>query len=168
MTSDAQRSLAGCTTGLLLRDALSGMVSGGLEGHAFFRVEFHVDGVSYGGSERRMASREQDAAAELHLEVDVLAEKHFLVDPSFPDVVSLGPRFGEVNVFRAHRQHHAVIAAQIVARQNLDVADRSEEHTSELQSPYDLVCRLLLEKKKKKANRQHIEKEKKKQYLFMT
>src|SRR5437867_10411240 len=29
---------------------------------------------------------------------------------------------------------------------------RSEEHTSELQSPYDLVCRLLLEKKK---NKQH-------------
>src|SRR5207248_10984185 len=26
----------------------------------------------------------------------------------------------------------------------------SEEHTSELQSPYDLVCRLLLEKKKQK------------------
>src|SRR5437867_10069494 len=26
-------------------------------------------------------------------------------------------------------------------------AQRSEEHTSELQSPYDLVCRLLLEKK---------------------
>src|SRR5207248_5610373 len=26
------------------------------------------------------------------------------------------------------------------------VARRSEEHTSELQSPYDLVCRLLLEK----------------------
>src|SRR5437867_8202802 len=26
--------------------------------------------------------------------------------------------------------------------------NRSEEHTSELQSPYDLVCRLLLEKKK--------------------
>src|SRR5256885_4301591 len=29
-------------------------------------------------------------------------------------------------------------------------ADRSEEHTSELQSPCNLVCRLLLEKKKKK------------------
>src|SRR4051794_26129359 len=28
--------------------------------------------------------------------------------------------------------------------------DRSEEHTSELQSPVHLVCRLLLEKKKKK------------------
>src|SRR5260221_8339775 len=30
---------------------------------------------------------------------------------------------------------------------------RSEEHTSELQSHSDLVCRLLLEKKKKKENR---------------
>src|SRR2546426_9049516 len=29
------------------------------------------------------------------------------------------------------------------------LADRSEEHTSELQSPCNLVCRLLLEKKKK-------------------
>src|SRR5574344_2754715 len=29
------------------------------------------------------------------------------------------------------------------------LADRSEEHTSELQSPDQLVCRLLLEKKKK-------------------
>src|SRR5207248_7497213 len=32
---------------------------------------------------------------------------------------------------------------------------RSEEHTSELQSPYDLVCRLLLEKKKKKNSITH-------------
>src|SRR5699024_29276 len=33
---------------------------------------------------------------------------------------------------------------------NETVMDRSEEHTSELQSRFDLVCRLLLEKKKKK------------------
>src|SRR5207248_7819537 len=33
--------------------------------------------------------------------------------------------------------------------QTVPVVFRSEEHTSELQSPYDLVCRLLLEKKKK-------------------
>src|SRR5256885_7931281 len=32
-------------------------------------------------------------------------------------------------------------------------ADRSEEHTSELQSPCNLVCRLLLEKKKKKKQK---------------
>src|SRR2546422_11365282 len=33
--------------------------------------------------------------------------------------------------------------------------DRSEEHTSELQSRLHLVCRLLLEKKKKTANKTH-------------
>src|SRR3989475_3573180 len=33
----------------------------------------------------------------------------------------------------------------------LRVATRSEEHTSELQSQSNLVCRLLLEKKKKKV-----------------
>src|SRR2546426_5781798 len=32
-------------------------------------------------------------------------------------------------------------------------AARSEEHTSELQSPCNLVCRLLLEKKKRKSIR---------------
>src|SRR2546426_3106320 len=31
--------------------------------------------------------------------------------------------------------------------------ERSEEHTSELQSPCNLVCRLLLEKKKKKSKK---------------
>src|ERR1039457_7295192 len=33
---------------------------------------------------------------------------------------------------------------------------RSEEHTSELQSPCNLVCRLLLEKKKNKTKRIHL------------
>src|SRR5260364_277896 len=36
--------------------------------------------------------------------------------------------------------------------------DRSEEHTSELQSPDHLVCRLLLEKKKHRCTVQIIEK----------
>src|SRR5438034_4382445 len=38
-------------------------------------------------------------------------------------------------------------------REALDAAPRSEEHTSELQSHSDLVCRLLLEKKKKMKKR---------------
>src|SRR5437867_9455224 len=33
---------------------------------------------------------------------------------------------------------------------------RSEEHTSELQLPYDLVCRLLLEKKKKQKTQSSV------------
>src|SRR2546430_9616746 len=35
---------------------------------------------------------------------------------------------------------------------NIDYNDRSEEHTSELQSQSNLVCRLLLEKKKNKPS----------------
>src|SRR5207248_8774825 len=50
----------------------------------------------------------------------------------------------EVELVERHRR---------VGRERVEVAlavavpVRSEEHTSELQSPYDLVCRLLLEKK---------------------
>src|SRR5256886_12014618 len=36
-----------------------------------------------------------------------------------------------------------------VSARNTDTGSRSEEHTSELQSQSNLVCRLLLEKKKK-------------------
>src|SRR2546426_8674602 len=40
--------------------------------------------------------------------------------------------------------------AQVSATRRLEYqSERSEEHTSELQSPCNLVCRLLLEKKKK-------------------
>src|SRR2546427_6387231 len=39
--------------------------------------------------------------------------------------------------------------------QRVTCNDRSEEHTSELQSQSNLVCRLLLEKKKKKPRNYH-------------
>src|SRR5688500_19396574 len=39
---------------------------------------------------------------------------------------------------------------RVEAREAGTELERSEEHTSELQSPCNLVCRLLLEKKKKK------------------
>src|SRR5690348_17424002 len=42
-----------------------------------------------------------------------------------------------------------VLHAQVIRR-------RSEEHTSELQSPVHLVCRLLLEKKNKTAHEQKL------------
>ena len=51
----------------------------------------------------------------------------------------------------------------------LQMDDRSEEHTSELQSPDHLVCRLLLEKKKKKnktKKKKTNKKKKKKQTLI--
>src|SRR5438094_3202854 len=50
------------------------------------------------------------------------------------------------------RSNASMIVAPSSAME-LSASSRSEEHTSELQSPYDLVCRLLLEKKKKKHER---------------
>src|SRR3989454_4644867 len=46
--------------------------------------------------------------------------------------------------------HQEVLANRDgVLQHPMDEDDRSEEHTSELQSPCNLVCRLLLEKKKR-------------------
>src|SRR5688572_31399189 len=52
---------------------------------------------------------------------------------------------------RQHRPHwrrHSVRHSRADGSGGLDDFDRSEEHTSELQSQSNLVCRLLLEKKK--------------------
>src|SRR5207248_6468186 len=51
-------------------------------------------------------------------------------------------------VARAHEPLPGARGAHPHRRPRLARGLRSEEHTSELQSPYDLVCRLLLEKKK--------------------
>src|SRR2546426_12623130 len=52
---------------------------------------------------------------------------------------------------RANRKRYRGEAARGMAKERvLPPHSRSEEHTSELQSPCNLVCRLLLEKKKKK------------------
>src|SRR5256885_6650809 len=48
------------------------------------------------------------------------------------------------------------VAASDVGLDGMLHARRSEEHTSELQSPCNLVCRLLLEKKKKNIHTQRI------------
>src|SRR5437764_10914966 len=53
-------------------------------------------------------------------------------------------------IFDAQEQRPRLVLVHI---EDFHVHFRSEEHTSELQSPMYLVCRLLLEKKKKdKAN----------------
>src|SRR5690606_22520750 len=63
---------------------------------------------------------------------------------------------GDVPASRADARHSAEIFRELADRWGLLRAHaplRSEEHTSELQSRENLVCRLLLEKKKKKKNK---------------
>src|SRR5256885_14644110 len=59
--------------------------------------------------------------------------------------VSVSPQMlDRAHITALHMMEHIVG----IATENLSGGFRSEEHTSELQSPCNLVCRLLLEKKK--------------------
>src|SRR6266705_6137341 len=68
--------------------------------------------------------------------------------------------FPYTTLFRSLPRRMHGMATSINLRHRL--WERSKEHTSELQSPYDLVCRLLLEKKKKKKTGGQYKKKKKK------
>src|SRR5258708_23166376 len=80
-------------------------------------------------------------------------------------VVDLRRRFGEIDIKPTKKNRilvtevHGKLVGLIVAsasevlkipESDIELPPRSEEHTSELQSPDHLVCRLLLEKKNKK------------------
>src|SRR5437868_13052301 len=59
--------------------------------------------------------------------------------------------FPYTTLFRSHRPTPSLASAGRCRRSprcRIALESRSEEHTSELQSRFDLVCRLLLEKKK--------------------
>src|SRR5688572_31379733 len=80
-----------------------------------------------------------------------------VIDPVDPDTRSVGSFFMNPIVSRPDREHVSAAAGIMVpgfetpdGRVKLPAAwlIRSEEHTSELQSQSNLVCRLLLEKKK--------------------
>src|SRR5260370_21519279 len=97
---------------------------------------------------RRMIGLRLDPALAARLDAsdivqDVLLEAHrrlsdYLRNPAMPFHLWLR-HIAKDHVIDAHRRHRQA------QRRSLD---RSEEHTSELQSHLNLVCRLLLEKKK--------------------
>src|SRR5690348_18121833 len=67
----------------------------------------------------------------------------------FTDVRDLGPVLDRIRAAPPTRPRTATITNG--TRNQV----RSEEHTSELQSPVHLVCRLLLEKKKEDVDQHH-------------
>src|SRR5574340_1024487 len=80
------------------------------------------------------------------------ARRKSTVTPFFFLMIRRPPRstlFPYTTLFRSNPRLHRP-GMHLVLGQRTGVAQaRSEEHTSELQSPKELVCRLLLEKKKR-------------------
>src|SRR5438105_6671538 len=69
-----------------------------------------------------------------------------LVQPTIVLFGNTSPRT-EMDFVNGNRGLEPILAGAL--REPVGIVPRSEEHTSELQSRVDLVCRLLLEKKKK-------------------
>src|SRR2546426_1386678 len=70
-----------------------------------------------------------------------------------------GVSFAHLHITQRRSPHDAAIVLdhdrsriKLELAQHVERSWRSEEHTSELQSPCNLVCRLLLEKKKKETS----------------
>src|SRR5206468_5362574 len=117
--------------------------------HGFRRLE---------GTPPDLTPEEQASLNTLQAEYDALQAKYEDAD-ELPDEVDA--RLGELeealeafanrpDVFKPAEIVHAGAFVSIDGEGGLQ---RSEEHTSELQSRSDLVCRLLLEKKKKNTTR---------------
>src|SRR5260370_25201468 len=112
----------------------------------------------------RLASCLTVVAAITPLATHTATSSHFirLTIPSFRQNQNFGRTDGyrhaisQINVSREGHQisllqaaYYFIVRGISYAYVNLPLLQRSEEHTSELQSHLNLVCRLLLEKKKK-------------------
>src|SRR2546430_6652831 len=80
-----------------------------------------------------------------------LFRSRFLEAMSFAHaaVLNLAAVSRDCHVSRKSAEGYLEILEDLLLGFRLEVFSRSEEHTSELQSQSNLVCRLLLEKKKK-------------------
>src|SRR5690554_7552797 len=95
-------------------------------------------------AERDMISA--DAYDKLRFQADLLKARYDMAALNLAETEIRAPISGYI----AHRY---VKPGNLVRQYEQNKLFRSEEHTSELQSRPHLVCRLLLEKKKKKTSR---------------
>src|SRR5256885_255266 len=75
---------------------------------------------------------------------------HLFANGDFPHTLDLQSQIEQAGLPKSHPRMPAFIRLYQAIYGLPRHLGRSEEHTSELQSPCNLVCRLLLEKKKKK------------------
>src|SRR5690606_11261494 len=77
---------------------------------------------------------------------DVLESFVSTVERRLDEAAAAAPNPGWKGISRLNRAEYRNAIRDLLAFDASDIVDRSEEHTSELQSRENLVCRLLLEK----------------------
>src|SRR2546421_13108619 len=104
----------------------------------------------------RLAAGDFQAGDRMLLQIPGLQPPPAVQVAGQPAVVSAAALQARVDTFTVGREQDIVLPVGSGAPISLRgvLRSRSEEHTSELQSRSDLVCRLLLEKKKQKTTRQ--------------
>src|SRR5688572_6142496 len=121
--------------------------------------------IAYDGSECADAALEDRKSAGLpkNAEARVITLADVFLPPISEEIDNTFPMYVPAGVRRAQeRAQRKLKKAELLANQGSEVVnksfpgwtvshERSEEHTSELQSQSNLVCRLLLEKKKREA-----------------
>src|SRR5437867_9322064 len=95
------------------------------------------------------AMRELEAGAIANPTENRMVGHYWLRNPLLATTPELRAEIQDT-IKRIKRFAEDVHAGKIAAENGERFKHKTEEHTSELQSPYDLVCRLLLEKKKQK------------------
>src|SRR5690606_41483840 len=90
-------------------------------------------------------------ALSLHDALPILVERVEIVEGPLSVVYGSDALAGVINIItrKGGRKENTLGVRVRIQEESAGTAYRSEEHTSELQSRENLVCRLLLEKKKK-------------------
>src|SRR5699024_508931 len=107
----------------------------------FVGIPLHLDNEKMTKSDRDLIVELSRTVAKLNRRIDALEER---AEMNEEDIEKWGRRTVEAD----YKAGQALINTKLT-KEGVD-RERSEEHTSELQSRFDLVCRLLLEKKKNK------------------
>src|SRR5690625_2801974 len=134
-----------------------------VKGHSALANLSGQDPIPYSGTEQFIFNLEGNAQivgegedkkpGKATLTSKVIKPLKFVYQARITDEFKYATREQQLNYLSAFSSGFAVKIAEafdIAALHGLEPRSRSEEHTSELQSRGHLVCRLLLEKKKKK------------------
>src|SRR5205807_3556208 len=129
----------------------------GVELHGF--LSYLVKMAFSGGKYSIFGYKGKQVRDNIHSHDVVRAIEEFALNPRPGEVYNLGGgRANSVSMLEAIERIEQMTGRRLDWRyvdearkgDHICYISRSEEHTSELQSPCNLVCRLLLEKKKKK------------------